>query len=167
MAYTYKNAIKTIYNYLKIDSSKVTEIKNTNGRGIEYEFAGTKTVIFIYPISCKQRNRQNFFDTVIVERKKGLLPGSMPKSNNLKYFCLGVNEDQERYKDYILSLESDEDSISSISFRLSETTGETGTQVNIPNEFKPNKMFERIVTPKGFYIAAIHKDYIIRLYPFF
>lgn len=35
MAYTYKNAIKTIYNYLKIDSSKVTEIKNTNGRGID------------------------------------------------------------------------------------------------------------------------------------
>lgn len=167
MAYTYKNAIKTIYNYLKIDSSKVTEIKNTNGRGIEYEFAGTKTVIFIYPISCKQGNRQNFFDTRDSGAKERAITWKYAKSNNLKYFCLGVNEDQERYKDYILSLESDEDSISSISFRLSETTGATGTQVNIPNEFKPNKMFERIVTPKGFYIAAIHKDYIIDYIRFF
>ena len=33
MAYTYKNAIKTIYNYLKIDSSKVTEIL---GAGSQY-----------------------------------------------------------------------------------------------------------------------------------
>ena len=60
----------------------------------------------------------------------------------------------------MLSLESDEKSISNISFRLSETTGATGTQVNIPNDFIPNQMFERVLTPKGFYIAAIRKDYI-------
>ena len=160
MAYTYRDAIKTIYDYLDIDSAKVKIIPDTNGRGIEYEFDGIRTVIFIYPISCKQGNKQNFFDTRDSGAKERAVTWEYAQSNNLKYFCFGVNEEQDRYKDYVLSLESDEKSISNISFRLSETTGATGTQVNIPNDFIPSQMFERVLTPKGFFIAAIRKDYI-------
>lgn len=160
MAYTYRDAIKTIYNYLDIDSAKVKIIPDTNGRGIEYEFDGIRTVIFIYPISCKQGNKQNFFDTRDSGSKERAVTWEYAQSNNLRYFCFGVNEEQDRYKDYVLSLESDEKSISNISFRLSETTGATGTQVNIPNDFIPSQMFERVLTPKGFFIAAIRKDYI-------
>lgn len=160
MAYTYKDAIETIYNYLNIDSTKVKIIPHTNERGIEYEFDGIRAVIFIYPISCKQSNKQNFFDTRDSGAKERVVTWEYAQKNNLKYFCLGVNEEQDRYKDYVLSLESDEKSISNISFRLSETTGATGTQVNIPNNFIPKQMFERVLTPKGFYIAAIRKDYI-------
>lgn len=160
MAYTYRDAIKTIYNYLNIDSTKVKIIPHTNERGIEYEFDGIRTVIFIYPISCKQSNKQNFFDTRDSGAKERAVTWEYAQKNNLKYFCLGVNEEQDRYKDYVLSLESDEKSISNISFRLSGTTGVTGTQVNIPNNFIPNQKFERVLTPKGFYIAAIRKDYI-------
>lgn len=160
MAYTYRDAIKTTYNYLEIDPLKVKTIADTNGRGIEYEFDGIQTVIFIYPISCKQGNKQNFFDTRDSGAKERAITWEYARSNNLRYFCFGVNEEQDRYKDYVLSLESDESSISNISFRLSETTGATGTQVNIPNDFKPDQKFERILTPKGFYIAAIRKEYI-------
>lgn len=167
MAYTYKDAIKTIYNYLDIDPTKVNIIPDTNERGIEYEFDGIRTVIFIYPISCKQGNKQNFFDTRDSGAKERVVTWEYAQKNNLKYFCLGVNEEQDRYKDYVLSLESDEKSISNISFRLSGTTGVTGTQVNIPSNFIPNQKFERVLTPKRFYIAAIRKDYIkdyIRLF---
>ena len=160
MAYTYRDAIKTIYKYLDIDSTKVKIIPDTNKRGIEYEFDGIRTVIFIYPISCKQGNKQNFFDTRDSGAKERAVTWEYAQSNNLRYFCFGVNEEQDRYKDYVLSLESDESSISDISFRLSETTGATGTQVNIPNDFIPNQVFERVLTPKGFYIAAIRKDHI-------
>lgn len=160
MAYTYRDAIKTIYNYLDIDSSKVRTIPDTNGRGIVYDFDGIRTVIFIYPISCKQGNKQNFFDTRDSGAKERAITWSYAQNNNLRYFCFGVNEEQERYKNYVLSLESDEKSISNISFRLSETTGATGTQVNIPNEFIPSQVFERVLTPKGFYIAAIRKDHV-------
>ena len=120
MAYTYRDAIKTIYNYLDIDSAKVKIIPDTNGRGIEYEFDGIRTVIFIYPISCKQGNKQNFFDTRDSGAKERAVTWEYAQSNNLRYFCFGVNEEQDRYKDYVLSLESDEKSISNISFRLSE-----------------------------------------------
>lgn len=164
MAYTYRDAIRTAYKYLNIEESKVTEIEGTNGRGIIYTFNGEKTIIFIYPISCKQNNKQNFFDTRDSGVKERVIAWNYAKEHNLKYFCLGFNEEQDRYKDYVLSLESDERSISSISFRTSESSQSTGTQVNIPNDFIPTENFQRIRTPKGFYIAAIHvrliHDYI-------
>ncbi|WP_456067558.1 hypothetical protein [Eshraghiella crossota] len=159
MAYTYREAIKTAYKYLNIDENKVEVIDNTNGRGIVYEFDGVKTVIFIYPISCKQNNKQNFFDTRDSGAKERGVAWKYAKDNGLRYFCLGFNEEQERYKDYVLSLESDENSISNISFRKASDSETTGTQVNIPNDFIPEGKFIRICTPKGFYIAAIKREF--------
>ena len=158
--YTYRDAIKTAYKYLHIDENKVTTIEGTNKRGIEYIFGNVPTVIFIYPISCKQDNKQNFFDTRDSGARERHIAWEYAQEKGLKYFCLGFNEEQDRYKDYVLSLESDENSISNISFRKSMTSNNTGTQVNIPNDFIPQSEFERIKTPKGFYISAIRKDYI-------
>lgn len=160
MSYTYLNAIKTAYNYLDIDINKVEVIKNTNKRGIVYDFNGIKTVIFIYPISCKKDNKQNFFDTRDSGAKERRIAWQYAQKNGLRYFCLGFNEEQERYKNYILSLESDENSISNISFRKATNSEATGTQVNIPNDFIPTGKFLRVKTPKGFFISAIKKDYI-------
>ena len=160
MAYTYREAIKTAYKYLQIDVSKVEIIAGTNGRGIVYPFEGKDTVIFIYPISCKQNNKQNFFDTRDSGAKERALTWKYATDKNLRYFCFGFNEEQERYKEYVLSLESDEKSIRNISYRKAENSDATGTQVNIPNDFIPSKKFERIKTPKGFYIAAIKKEFI-------
>lgn len=167
MAYTYREAIKTAYKYLNIEESKVKVIDNTNGRGIVYEFDGIQTVIFIYPISCKQNNKQNFFDTRDSGAKERGVAWEYAKENKLRYFCLGFNEEQDRYKDYVLSLESDENSISNISFRKAFDSEATGTQVNIPNDFIPEGKFVRIRTPKGFFISAIKKEYVeeyIRLF---
>ena len=160
MAYTFREAIKTAYKYLQIDESKVEIIAGTNGRGIIYPFEGKNTVIFIYPISCKQNNKQNFFDTRDSGAKERALTWKYACDNNLRYFCFGFNEEQERYKEYVLSLESDENSIRNISYRKAENSDATGTQVNIPNDFIPSKKFERIKTPKGFNIAAIKKEFI-------
>lgn len=159
MAYTYREAVKTAYKYLGIDENKVQVIENTNGRGIVYNFDAAPTVIFIYPISCKQNNKQNFFDTRDSGVKERRVTWEYAKENGLKYFCLGFNEEQERYKDYVLSLESSESSISNISFRKAVTSEATGTQVNIPNDFIPAGKFVRIRTPKGFFISAIKREY--------
>lgn len=160
MAYTYRDAIATAYAYLEIDESKVKVIEDTSNRGIIYPFDGVETVIFIYPISCKQNNKQNFFDTRDSGAKERIIAWEYACKHNLPYFCLGFNSEQERYRDYVLSLESDEKSISDISFRKADNSDATGTQVNIPNDFIPTKKFERIKTPKGFYIAAIKKEFI-------
>ena len=160
MGYTFRDAIKTAYKYLKIDDKKVEIINDTNGRGIVYDFDGVKTVIFIYPISCKQNSKQNFFDTRDSGVKERKVAWEYAQKQQLRYFCLGFNEEQDRYRDYVLSLESDESSISDISFRKNDLSESTGTQVNIPNDFIPSHNFERIRTPKGFYISAIKKEEI-------
>lgn len=167
MAYTYREAIKTAYKYLNINEDEVTVIDGTNGRGILYCFDGIETVIFIYPISCKQNNRQNFFDTRDSGAKERAVAWSYAKEHNYRYFCFGFNEEQDRYKNYILSLESDENSISNISFRKSEASESTGTQVNIPADFIPSKPFERIKTPKGFFISAVKTEKINEYIAFF
>lgn len=167
MAYTYRDAIETAYKYLGINKKTVRIIDNTNGRGIVYSFEGEEIVVFIYPISCKQNNKQNFFDTRDSGAKERATTWQYAIDKGLRYFCFGFNEEQDRYSNYILSLESDENSISNISFRKSTDSSATGTQVNIPADFIPQSKFERIITPKGFYIAAIHKDHIAEYIRYF
>ena len=69
-----------------------------------------------------------------------------------------VNSEQERYKDYIFSLENTDESISGISYRKKDQTSGTGTQANIPNKFIPTKDFERFCTDKGFWFAVVKKE---------
>lgn len=160
MAYNYKQAITTLCDYLEIEEDKINTIEGTNKRGIIYELNGEKCVIFIYPISCKKNNVQNFFDTRDSGVKERKIAWNYSKENNLKYFCFGVNSEQEKYKNFVFSLESSEKIISNVSYRQSDRSQSTGTQVNIPNDLIPSKEFERICTPKGFFIAIMKKSFI-------
>lgn len=159
--YTYRKAKADLLDYLGINANAIREIENTNGRGFVYNVNDEDIVVFTYPISCKTINKQDFFDTRdsgAAERKAAWKYASV---HHMKYFCLGINPEQEKYRDYILSLESREEDISAVSFRKSDSAAtSTGTQVNIPNDFIPSGNVKRIRTPKGFYIAAIHRNYI-------
>lgn len=152
MAYTAKNAIETLLGYLKVNKNDVTVIPNTKERGIIYK----NIVIFIYPISCKQGGKQDFFDTRDSGANQRKEAWNYAKINRLKYFCLGVNDVQDRFKNLILSLEATEEYISSISYRKIG-----GTQANIPNGFTEGVInFKREKTPNGFWISVINKDEI-------
>lgn len=168
MSYNYKKAINKILDYLHLKKNDIEIIDNTNERGFVCKVNDEQIVIFVYPISCKQNARQSFFDTRDSGVKERKTTWSFAKEHGLKYFCLAVNDEQTKYKDYVLSLESDEESISAISFRTSSSADSvTGTQVNIPNAFIPKQDIERIKTPKGFYITAVHKDHIVDYISFF
>lgn len=161
--YTYRNALATIYKYLNIDDS-IETIDNTNKRGIIYNFENEKIVIFVSPISCKKGHTQDFIDTRDSGAEARKIAWKYACENNLKFFHFAVKDD-DRYNNYILSLESNEDAISDISYRKHENNKGTGTQVNIPSDFNPSEFengqkFSRTSTPKGFYIAAIRIDYI-------
>lgn len=165
--YTYRNALTTIYKYLNIDES-IETIDNTNKRGIIYNFENEneneKIVIFVSPLSCKQGHKQDFIDTRDSGAEPRKIAWKYACENNLKFFHFAVKDD-DRYNNYILSLESNEDAVSDISYRKHENNTGTGTQVNIPSWFNPSafengQKFSRISTPKGFYIAAIRIDYI-------
>lgn len=157
MAYNYRNALDAIFEYLNVQKEEVYFIEDTNNRGFVMSNGIEDCVIFVSPIGCKQNNKQNWIDTRdsgVKERKKAW---QYSIEHNLKFFFLCVNSEQERYKDYIFSLENTDESISGISYRKKDQTSGTGTQANIPNKFIPTKDFERFCTDKGFWFAVVKK----------
>ena len=157
MAYNYRNALDAIFEYLNVQKEEVYFIEDTNDRGFVMSNGIEDCVIFVSPIGCKQNNKQNWIDTRdsgVKERKKAW---QYSIEHNLKFFFLCVNSEQERYKDYIFSLENTDESISGISYRKKDQTSGTGTPANIPNKFIPTKDFERFCTDKGFWFAVVKK----------
>lgn len=167
MAYSAKDAIETFLNYIGEDS-KIDYIEETRGRGLKLTLPSKeKCVVYIYPISHKADDTKNFFDTRdsgAVERQRAW---QYSLNNRLKYFCIAVNDQVKRYKNYIFSLECEEDIIAKVSGTIDGSRNGTGTQVVIPNDWAPTKPFERKATRKGFYISAIHKDNIYNYFQLF
>lgn len=167
MSYNYKNAIDATFEYLNVKKEDVTFIEETNNRGFVLKVNNENIVIYIAPIGCKKNNAQNWIDTRDSGVKERRITYKYAKSKNYKYFFLCVNSEQERFKNFFLSLENTEQKISEISFRKKENSIGTGTQANIPNNFIPSKNFERIHTDKGFWISAIKKECIMDYFTFF
>ncbi|WP_076236838.1 McrB family protein [Clostridium botulinum] len=162
MAYTAKDASKTLFRYLNITEQSIKFIENTHKRGFIYNTAsGEQCVIFIYPISHKADDSKNFFDTRDSGAYERGVSWNYSLENKLKYFCVAVHDQVEKYNDYIFSLECQEKIIEKVSGTLNGARVGTGTQVVIPNDYIPNNQFERILTKNGFFIAVIHKDNII------
>ena len=161
MPYTFTKAISDLLDYLGLEKENIRVINATRDRGFVCNINNEDIVIFTYPISCKAHNAQNFFDTRDSGAEERKTAWGYARIHHLKYFCLAVNTEQERYRDYILSLESSEEDIRKISYRRNENDpNATGTQINIPNDFIPSGWFKRIRTPKGFYISAVHRSHI-------
>lgn len=162
MAYTAKDASKTLFGYLNITEHSVEFIEKTNKRGFIYNTAsGEKCVIFIYPISHKSDDSKNFFDTRDSGAYERGVSWNYALEKKLKYFCFAVHDQVEKYNNYIFSLECQEKIIEKVSGTLNGARVGVGTQVVIPNDYIPNKQFERIITKNGFFIAVIHRDNII------
>lgn len=162
MAYTAKDASKTLFRYLNITEQSIKFIENTHKRGFIYNTAsGEQCVIFIYPISHKADDSKNFFDTRDSGAYERGISWNYSLENKLKYFCVAVHDQVEKYNDYIFSLECQEKIVEKVSGTLNGARVGTGTQVVIPNDYIPNNQFERILTKNGFFIAVIHKDNII------
>jgi len=158
MAYNYRNALDAIFEYLDVQKEEVYFIEDTNNRGFVMSNGIEDCVIFVSPIGCKQNNKQNWIDTRdsgVKERKKAW---QYSIEHNLKFFFLCVNSEQERYRDYIFSLENTDKRISDVSYRKKDQASGTGTQANIPSKFIPTKDFERFCTDKGFWFAVVKKE---------
>ena len=159
MAYTTKQAIETLDGYLSINESDKEYIEDTKERGFVFKLpTGERIVIFVYPLVHKQDNTKNYFVTRDSGAYERGVTWKFAQKEGLKYFCLGVNSQVDKFQDYIFSLECDEKIIEKISGTKDGYRNGPGNQIIIPNDYKPQLKFERIQNKLGIYIAAIHKD---------
>ncbi len=159
MAYTTQQAIAILENYLNGVVARKEEIEDTKGRGFLIEpSAGDKFVMFVYPLVHKQDNTKNYFDTRDSGAYERGVAWRYARSNGYKYFCFGVNDQVEKYSDYVFSLECEETVIENLSGTKNGARNGPGNQIIIPNDYIPSNRFERIKNRLGTYIAVIHRD---------
>ena len=115
-------------------------------------------LFFKHALVHKQDNTKNYFDTRDSGAYERGVTWKFAQKEGLKYFCLGVNSQVDKFQDYIFSLECDEKIIEKISGTKDGYRNGPGNQIIIPNDYKPQLKFERIQNKLGIYIAAIHKD---------
>ncbi len=160
MPYRVSDAKRTLFGYMNLDQNMVNYIDDTDDRGFVLNHAGEDCVIFIYPISHKADDSKNFFDTRDSGARERGIAWKYAVQNRLKYFCFAVHDQVPRYMDYVFSLECNEKTIAEVAGTKNGVRSGSGTQVVIPNNFAPNRAFERILTKNGFFISAIRKDSI-------
>jgi hypothetical protein len=162
MPYTTKQASDALDRYLDLGDINKQYIPNTKDRGFLLELSnGDKVVIFVYPLVHKQDNTKNYFDTRDSGAYERSVTWNFALQNGYKYFCLGVNDQVEKYADYIFSLECSEKTIEKISGTKNGSRNGPGNQVIIPNDYVPYKQFERIQNRLGIFIAVINKDVLV------
>lgn len=162
MPYTTRDATRTLFGYLGLNETEVEFIPETSNRAFIFNLPNEdRCVIFIYPISRKVYNTKNFFDTRDSGARERGVAWNYALENGLKYFCIAVHDQFERYTDYAFSLECNEQRIAQVAGTVDGRRNGSGTQVVIPSDFIPSKPFERIKTRFGFYIGVAHKDFLV------
>ena len=161
MAYTTQQALDTLNRYLGISDDKKTCIENTKNRGFIVELpTGEQVIIFVYPLVHKQDNTKNYFDTRDSGAYERGVAWKYALDHGMKYFCFGVNDQVDKYSDYIFSLECNETKIEEISGTKDGSRNGPGNQIIIPNDYIPSKSFERIKNKLGIFISAVNREKI-------
>lgn len=161
MAYTTQQAVDTLNGYLGISEEDKTSIDKTKNRGFIVENAtGERVIIFVYPLVHKQDNTKNYFDTRDSGAYERGVAWKYALDHGMKYFCFGVNDQVDKYSDYIFSLECDETKIEEISGTKNGARSGPGNQIIIPNDYVPSEPFERIKNKLGIFISVINKEKI-------
>lgn len=159
MAYTTQQAVDTLNGYLNITDDRKEYIEDTKNRGFVLTLdSGEKVVIFVYPLVHKQDNTKNYFDTRDSGAYERGVAWNYALRNGMKYFCFGVNNQVDKFNDYVFSLECNEVIIEKISGTKDGSRNGPGNQIIIPNDYAPQDRFERIRNRLGIYISAIRKD---------
>lgn len=159
MAYTTQQAVVTLNGYLSIEESRKRYIDDTKNRGFVITLEnGESIVIFVYPLVHKQDNTKNYFDTRDSGAYERGVAWRYALQHGLKYFCFGVNDQVDKFSDYVFSLECNEKIIEKVSGTKDGARNGKGNQIIIPNDYIPHEKFERIKNRLGIYISAVRKD---------
>ena len=162
LAYTVGQALSAFHEYFENLGIETREIEDTKHRGLVGRLSdGEEIVVFIYPLVHKQDNTKNYFDTRDSGPSERKVAWEYAQKNQLKYFCLGLNDQVDKYTDYVFSLECNEERIETISGTKNGSRNGPGNQIIIPNNYIPEKDFDRIKNNLDVYISVVHKDNLL------
>lgn len=161
MAYTIKQARPVLLNYLGLTESTANYIKDTDNWGILFEKNGRKCVIFIMPLGENTSSPKIYFDIRDSGAEKFVAAWNYAEQNNYKFFCLGVKDESQKYKDYIISVEADIHTVLKVSGLENGRRSGAGTQLNVPSALIPEGNITRAKSNKfDIFFAVINKEYI-------
>lgn len=158
--YRAADAVSTFKSYIDPFDFRISTIEDTKDRGLLLQKDEFKCVVYIHPISysTQRTSIKYFIDTRDSGVRERFNARRYAQTHDIKYFLIAVNDQVDKYKDYVLSLESDENTIVEISGTRDGLRYGSGNQAVIPSSLQPSGKFERIKTDMGFYLSAIHRD---------
>lgn len=161
MAYTIKQARPVLLGYLGLTEETANFIPDTDNWGILFEKNSQKYVIFIMPLGENTSSPKIYFDIRDSGAEKFVAAWKYAEQNNLKFFCLGVKDEIEKYKNYIISVEADIYTVLKVSGLEYGRRSGAGTQLNVPSSLLPEGNITRAKSNKfDIFFAVIKKDYI-------
>lgn len=162
MAYTIKQARPVLLNYLGLTEENANYIENTDKWGIKYEKNDLKCVIFMMPLGENTSSPKIYFDVRDSGAEKFVAAWEYAESNDLKFFCLGVKDENETYKNSVISVEADIKTVLKVSGLENGRRSGSGTQLNIPKRLIPNGNVTRTKSDKfDIFFAAIDKSFLL------
>lgn len=162
MAYTIKQARPVLLNYLGLTEENANYIENTDKWGIKYEKNDLKCVIFMMPLGENTSSPKIYFDVRDSGAEKFVAAWEYAESNDWKFFCLGVKDENETYKNSVISVEADIKTVLKVSGLENGRRSGSGTQLNIPKRLVPNGNVTRAKSDKfDIFFAAIDKSFLL------
>lgn len=161
--YTIKQAKPVLLEYLGLTEKSANYLPNTDEWGIVYEKNNLKCVIFIMPLGENTSSPKIYFDVRDSGAEKFVAAWNYAEENNLKFFCLGVKDENEKFKNYVVSIEADVNTILKISGLENGRRSGSGTQLNIPSDLVPIGNIVRKKSNKfDIFFSAIEKNYLLK-----
>lgn len=162
MAYTIKQARPILLGYLGLTEVNVNYIPNTDNWGIRFTKDGLDCAIFMMPLGENTSSPKVYFDVRDSGAEKFVAAWEYAESHSLKFFCLGVKDVNDTYKDSVISIEADIKTVLKVSGLENGRRSGSGTQLNIPKSLVPNGMLIRKKSDRfDIFYAAINKDFLL------
>ncbi len=161
MPYTIKNARPVLLSYLGLSEQTANFIAGTDKWGILFEMESLKCVIFIMPLGENTSSPKVYFDIRDSGAEKFVAAWRFAEQNDLKFFCLGVKDENQKYKEHVISVEADINTVLKVSGLENGRRSGSGTQLNIPSNLLPNGNITRGKSNKfDIFFSVIKKEYL-------
>lgn len=162
MAYTIKQARPILLGYLGLAENNANYIPNTDNWGIRFTKNGLDCVIFVMPLGENTSSPKIYFDVRDSGAEKFVAAWEYAETHNLKFFCLGVKDINDTYKDSVISIEADIKTVLNVSGLENGRRSGSGTQLNIPKSLVPNGNVNRKKSDRfNIFYAVIDKNFIL------